>query len=589
MISEGPPTIDRHVDAGFAMAGWTYAEDSIIAHDDGITLAFHGDIVEVAGLRVRLLDQGVEGASRWPVARVLLGLYRRFGTEALCGLNGLYVVCIWEAATGKLTIIGDRYGYQKLYYWQGSSSLVFASEQKAIIAHPRFEKKIDPIGLSQLLGSSFLLEDNTLFEGIRRIPSGGVTTFYDGRLDHKQYWDFSFGPPDATLTEEDVLEEFAERLRTAVGRVICENSCLLLTGGNDSRSIAGAISPDTRPARLYAATAGHAHCHDVRFGRGIANRIDVPHIFLPIGPNYLEETASQAMARTEGTITSHVFWNALFEELTEKHGLSTMIKGAFSCVVQSVTETVSKKAVGYERWPEGERAIRFYMDRLFCRGFLGTDLKALLRPSFYEGVETASEDAVLRAFRKAPVENPILKVDYALTTIYERHFMMSGNALAGGRIRTFNPYLDNDLADFSFHTRHERPVGDSLTMKMIARHFPHVAGVPKTSSALPITGHPLANKARRGWMRFYHHVLPAATFGRLGGHDYSAYAHYNEWFRHGGRSFFERTMAQEELFEEFLDPTAVRTVVANHMSGKTNDYSQLCILLTLVLWRKTFW
>ena len=90
-------------------------------------------------------------------------------------------------------------------------------------------------------------------------------------------------------------------------------------------------------------------------------------------------------------------------------------------------------------------------------------------------------------------------------------------------------------------------------------------------------------------MRFYHRILPTMTAGHFGGHDYSAYAHYNEWFRGGGRPYIERTLAQEDLFEDFLSPTAVRAVVANHMSGKTNDYSQICVLLTLALWRKTVW
>jgi hypothetical protein len=310
---------------------------------------------------------------------------------------------------------------------------------------------------------------------------------------------------------------------------------------------------------------------------------------LPVGPNYLEETGERSIVRTEGTATSHGFWNAVLDVLPKSHGLPNLMKGTHSCLIQSVAETVTEKSAAYEKYPPNERAIRIYMDRIFCCAFPAGDLKTLLRPTYYEDSMPTSEDSVLDAYRNAPVDDPLMKIDYIMATKFERHFIMSGKDLAGRHVNIIAPFTDNELVDFSFRTRPQIPIGNTNHAEMIVKHFPQVASIPKTAAGLPLSGSPLMNKARRGWMRFYHRILPTMTAGHFGGHDYSAYAHYNEWFRGGGRPYIERTLAQEDLFEDFLSPTAVRAVVANHMSGKTNDYSQICVLLTLALWRKTFW
>jgi len=62
-----------------------------------------------------------------------------------------------------------------------------------------------------------------------------------------------------------------------------------------------------------------------------------------------------------------------------------------------------------------------------------------------------------------------------------------------------------------------------------------------------------------------------------------------DWPRTGSHRFVTDTLREEALLEDFLCMDAVRKVVADHMAGKINDYSKVCILLTLALWRKHIW
>jgi len=72
----------------------------------GVWLAFYGG--------VHLDEAPPDGRS---LAEQLLERYLQGGRAALCGLNGTYVAAIWEEEQRRMTLIKDRMGYSKLFYW----------------------------------------------------------------------------------------------------------------------------------------------------------------------------------------------------------------------------------------------------------------------------------------------------------------------------------------------------------------------------------------------------------------------------------------------------------------------------------------
>src|SRR5688500_19331366 len=60
--------------------------------------------------------------------------------DALPIFNGMFAISLWDAHKRRLFLARDRVGIKPLYYWADQTKLVFASELKALILHPRSEE-----------------------------------------------------------------------------------------------------------------------------------------------------------------------------------------------------------------------------------------------------------------------------------------------------------------------------------------------------------------------------------------------------------------------------------------------------------------
>ncbi len=95
--------------------------------------------------------------------------------------NGIWAFALWDAKAQTLLLSRDRLGVKPLYYARLAGGLVFASEEKALLAAPGLAPRPDHRGLAQYLAFQFCLEDATLFAGIRRLPPGHNLLLAPGR------------------------------------------------------------------------------------------------------------------------------------------------------------------------------------------------------------------------------------------------------------------------------------------------------------------------------------------------------------------------------------------------------------------------
>ncbi|HEX2981055.1 MAG TPA: hypothetical protein VHO48_12375, partial [Anaerolineaceae bacterium] len=116
-------SIDTYQGDFAAVAGIHLDLSKTIATCPGIVLAMAGEVVEFAALRQRLSDCGQDVRSIHTQSELLLELYRVFGLDSICGLNGAYAVIIWEPDLRRLTLVRDRFGLIGLYYWQANGLL----------------------------------------------------------------------------------------------------------------------------------------------------------------------------------------------------------------------------------------------------------------------------------------------------------------------------------------------------------------------------------------------------------------------------------------------------------------------------------
>ena len=186
----------------------------------------------------------------------------------------------------------DRLGLKKLYYSTlGTQGLLFASEVKALLAHPGVRRTVDLQGLTQFLAFEHLLEDRTLYEGVRLLRGGMCLSYsvVDGTLTLTPYWTARFITAANRRSLNECADELAQRLTVAVDDHLrdARRIGIPLSGGLDSRALAG-FTRRLRPgAELRTSTAGHRHTYDVVFARRIARVCRTRHAMVPLAEDFL--------------------------------------------------------------------------------------------------------------------------------------------------------------------------------------------------------------------------------------------------------------------------------------------------------------
>ena len=66
-----------------------------------------------------------------------------WGPNCVKKFNGMFAFAIWDNKEQSLHLARDRYGIKPMYYAQYGNTFIFASELKAILEHPKVDRKID--------------------------------------------------------------------------------------------------------------------------------------------------------------------------------------------------------------------------------------------------------------------------------------------------------------------------------------------------------------------------------------------------------------------------------------------------------------
>ena len=164
----------------------------------------------------------------------------------------------------------DRVGVKNLYYSiTPDRTLLFASEPKALLAHPEIRRNISASALTDYALSSFVLTngfvpESSFFESISILPAGHFAYFDASGLRIRRYYEVPF--VDRTATEEAAL---AEQLREAVTSAIeirlpdpTLSVCTALSGGLDSSIVTGIVQRSRPDLEAFSIRFSHGENSD---------------------------------------------------------------------------------------------------------------------------------------------------------------------------------------------------------------------------------------------------------------------------------------------------------------------------------------
>lgn len=208
------------------------------------TIVYNGEIYNCDELRCELQKNGFELKTSCDT-EVVLYSYILYGQDCPCYLNGIFAFSVYDGEC--LFCARDRFGVKPFYYSLLGTELVFASEIKAMLSHPKISSDVDRYGLWELLYlSPNFVSGKSTFKDISELEGGECLLFDKNGLKKRKYWQIEALP--YFKDRAHAIEKTSFLVEDAIKRQLVSDVplCVLLSGGLDSSVVSAIASEEYR-------------------------------------------------------------------------------------------------------------------------------------------------------------------------------------------------------------------------------------------------------------------------------------------------------------------------------------------------------
>ncbi|WP_347298663.1 asparagine synthase (glutamine-hydrolyzing) [Dolosigranulum savutiense] len=248
----GGKYIDAHCGLGFRRLSILDLSEAgaqpLYSEDGNKILVFNGEIYNYTEIREDLMAKGYKFKSNTD-SEVLIHGYDEYGEALVNKLRGMFAFCIWDKVEQKAFGARDNFGIKPFYFYEyeydGQQSLMIASEIKAFLDHPSFNKEVNKKALKPYLTFQYSAQpDETFFKGVKRLKPGHYFTYQNGEMKIQKYWEVNFNDQHKTLEENiaDIRAVIDDSVKMHKQSDVPVGS--FLSGGVDSSYITERLMPD---------------------------------------------------------------------------------------------------------------------------------------------------------------------------------------------------------------------------------------------------------------------------------------------------------------------------------------------------------
>ncbi len=175
-----------------------------------------------------------------PDPAFVLAAYEAWGEGFLERLNGDFALGLFDPRRQRLLLAQDAVGVRPLYYCQTPGSVLFASEVKALLAHPQIRPRPhDGVLAEFLLGRRGHNHGASFFEGVSGLLPGHLVIVAPSGVVIRRYWDFDTTRRLRLRSFAEYAEAFGEHFERAVRRRLrsAYPVAVSVSGGVDSSAV----------------------------------------------------------------------------------------------------------------------------------------------------------------------------------------------------------------------------------------------------------------------------------------------------------------------------------------------------------------
>ena len=484
-------------------------------------------------------------------------------------LNGRFHGLVADRTRGTAMLFNDRYGLQRIYYYQAKDSFYFAAEAKAILKVRPELRVADPRGLGEFIVCGCVLENRTLFQGIQVLPPGSAWTFRGGMLEKKTAY---FEPSEWEKLEPLKPEEYYGHLRDVFVKNLPryfeggERIGVSLTGGLDTRIIMAWRNPAPNTLPCYTFGSMYRDNEDVKLARRVAKICGQSHQVIVTGdeflsrfPHYAERSIYLSDACVDLSRSPDLFVNEKVRQIA-----AVRISGTYGSEI--MMHDVMFKA-------------EMPIAGLFQKDFLQNIHMA---GQTYDTIRRV-HPATFAAFRQSPWH----------------HYGILG--LEQSQVTVRSPYLDNDLVRTAYRAPGSLRINAESRWQLVQDGNP---GLAELRTDRGIGGHHNAftrlfleflfkaeyayDYGMPQWVARIDHMLGRLHLERIWLGRHKPF-HFRVWYRDQLANYVrEMLLDSRSLGRPYLTRGGVEQIVNGHLRGNRNYTTEIHRLLSLELLHRLF-
>ncbi len=556
--------------------GWVARRDSFadgmpLRNERGdVVLVFAGEEFPEQGTVQRLKERGhqleVTGAS------YLTHLYEE-DPSFLAGLNGRFQGLLADRSRGTVTLFNDRFGMHRMYYHESKDAFYFAAEAKAILAVRPELRSINSRALGEFISCGAVLEDRTLFKGVRTLPPASAWVFRNGTLESKSSY---FHPREweeqETLDPETYYRELREAFTQNLPRYFGgrERIAMSLTGGLDTRIIMAWQRAEPGALPCYTFGSMFRENEDVRVARRVSRACNQPFQVITAGKDFLARFpyyAERAVYLTDGCADASRAPDLYLNELAREIAPVRMTGNLGGEVL---------------------RRVRTFKPVPPLPGLFGSEvLSHVAEAERTYAIQVQGNALSFAVFKQSPWNH------YGIL------------ALEQSQLSLRTPFLDNDLIRILFRAPASSLAGNQDSLQLIADGKRDLLRIPTDRGLAGERGR-VSRAAHRGFLEFLFKAEYAYDMGMpqaVARVDHALYAlrlerlflgrhkvfHFRIWYRDLLAGYVRETLLDpRSLSRPYIQRKRLEDVVAGHLKGDRNYTNEIHKLLTLELIHRLF-
>jgi asparagine synthase (glutamine-hydrolysing) len=554
----------------------------MLSGDGRFAISFNGEVFNYREIREELkgLGHAFRGDSD---TEVILAACAQWGVEAAVSrFIGMFAFGLWDARERTLSLVRDRIGIKPLFLARAPGLLLFASELKAIAAHPAFSREVDRAALRHYLSFQYVPAPMTIYRDAGKVMPGHIVTIAaDGTRTDRAWWSLADRwNPEAGRgrSEADLLDELKGLLASSIRYRMISDVPLgaFLSGGIDSSLVVALMQREsTRPVETFSIGFREAGFDESPHARAVAAHLGTDH-------HEKTCTAQDALALVR-RLPEHYD-----EPFADSSAIPTMLVSEFT----RGRVTVSLSGDGG--------------DELFC-GYPRYDW--LRKAAFLKNVPAALRVPACRLLRRIPVH----KLQRGAETLLHDDLAELYFHTVGIVERSRMPELVDGVGDdprLAWHATfrdarwgcvEERAMATDILTYLpddILQKVDRASMAFSLEARVPLLDHrvvefaarlPMAFKRRGGTGKYLlrkvlHELVPRELVERP---KMGFGIPLNRWLRDGLRPLLDEYLSPERVRREgFLRPEGVTRLVREHLSGSRDHMYRLWALLSFALWRE---